>query len=184
MKAPAVTEHCVGEISYTLTRRHVKNINLRLRPDGSVGVSAAPRVPQAQIDDFVASRAAWIHKARACMFARQAALDAQPLPDKAQALAHFETLSAVVFPAFSAILGGKAPVIKVRDMSSRWGVCHITKRQITFALRLYQMPVAAQMYVVVHEYCHFLVPNHSAAFWREVEVLLPDWKRRRALLRK
>ena len=73
--------------------------------------------------------------------------------------------------------------IKVRSMTSRWGVCFMTKRQITFALQLYHMPPAAQIYVVVHEYCHFLQPNHSPAFWAEVAKLLPDWKARRALLK-
>ncbi len=92
-------------------------------------------------------------------------------------------MSDQVFPAFSRVLDGEKPVIKVRDMTSRWGVCHVQKKQITFALRLYQMPPAAQIYVVVHEYCHFLVPDHSPAFWAQVERLLPDWKARRALLR-
>ena len=44
-------------------------------------------------------------------------------------------------------------------------------------------PPAAQIYVVVHEYCHFLA-NHSPAFLGEVEKLLPDWKARRELLKK
>ena len=65
----------------------------------------------------------------------------------------------------------------------RWGVCCPGKKQITFALQLYHMPPAAQIYVVVHEYCHFLQPNHSPAFWAEVAKLLPDWKARRALLK-
>ena len=56
-------------------------------------------------------------------------------------------------------------------------------RQITFALQLYNMPEAAQIYVVVHEYCHFLQPNHSPAFWAEVAKLMPDWKARRDLLK-
>ena len=81
------------------------------------------------------------------------------------------------------MLGGQRPVLKVRDMTSRWGVCVPAKRQITFALQLYNMPPAAQIYVVVHEYCHFLQPNHSPAFWAEVEKLLPDWKARRELLK-
>ena len=81
------------------------------------------------------------------------------------------------------MLGGHKPVIKVRSMTSRWGVCFMAKRQITFALQLYHMPPAAQIYVVVHEYCHFLQPNHSPAFWAEVAKLLPDWKARRALLK-
>ena len=77
----------------------------------------------------------------------------------------------------------RAAAIKVRSMTSRWGVCHMAKRQITFALQLYNMPEAAQIYVVVHEYCHFLQPNHSPAFWAEVAKLLPDWKARRDLLK-
>ena len=35
-------------------------------------------------------------------------------------------------------------------------LCRPAKRQITFALQLYNQPPAAQIYVVVHEYCHFL----------------------------
>ncbi len=182
-KLNEVSVRDAGGISYQLTRRKVKNINLRIRPDGSVAVSASPRVPTRKIDDFVASRADWVAAAQAKLATRTAQQAAQPLPTKAEALAHFEALSEMVFPAFETLLCGQRPTIKVRDMSSRWGVCHISKKQITFALRLYQMPPAAQIYVVVHEYCHFLQPNHSPAFWVEVAKLLPDWKARRKLLR-
>ena len=51
-------------------------------------------------------------------------------------------------------------------------------------MQLYNQPPAAQIYVVVHEYCHFLQLNHSPAFWAEVEKLLPDWKTRRELLKR
>ena len=112
------------------------------------------------------------------------AMRAEELPDKAAALAHFTAMSDKVYPAFAGVLGGQKPTIKVRSMTSRWGVCHMAKRQITFALQLYNMPEAAQIYVVVHEYCHFLQPNHSPAFWAEVAKLLPDWKARRELLKK
>ena len=87
-------------------------------------------------------------------------------------------------PAFAGVLGGQKPILKVRSMTSCWGVCCPAKRQITFALQLYNQPPAAQIYVVVHEYCHFLQLNHSPAFWAEVEKLLPDWKVRRELLKR
>ncbi|MCI2046310.1 MAG: M48 family metallopeptidase [Faecalibacterium sp.] len=172
-----------GGVEYILTRKAVKNINLHLRPDGAAAVSAGPHAPLARIESFVDARAEWIARVRAEQAAHRAAEQARPLPDKAAALAHFTAMSDEVFPAFSHVLQGRKPIIKVRDMSTRWGVCQTRKKQITFALRLYEMPPAAQIYVVVHEYCHFLVPNHSAAFWREVARLLPDWKARRKLLR-
>ncbi len=173
----------VAGITYELTRRKVKNINLRIRTDGSVAVSASPRTPTTRIDAFVAERADWIAAAQAKVAARTAAQNAEPLPSKEKAQAYFEHLSDMVYPAFAEVLHHEKPTIKVRDMTSRWGVCHISKKQITFALRLYNMPSAAQIYVVVHEYCHFLQANHSPAFWSEVETILPDWKARRKLLR-
>mgnify|MGYP000001887545 FL=1 len=110
--------------------------------------------------------------------------DNADLPDKATALAYFTAMSDKVYPAFAGVLGGQKPILKVRSMTSCWGVCCPAKRQITFALQLYNQPPAAQIYVVVHEYCHFLQLNHSPAFWAEVEKLLPDWKARRELLKR
>lgn len=49
-----------GMITYILTRKNVKNINLRVKPDLSVHVSAHPKVPKAEIDRFVAANEAFI----------------------------------------------------------------------------------------------------------------------------
>lgn len=43
-----------------VTRKRVKNINLRIRPDGSVAVSAPARVPLREIARFVDAKDAWI----------------------------------------------------------------------------------------------------------------------------
>ncbi len=177
-------ERQAGGIRYELTRRRVKNLNLRVRADGTVAVSVPLRTSLREADAFVLAHAEWIKRAAARQRSRAEARAAAPLPDKRTALAHFAALSEAVYPAFAGALGGRRPVIKVRDMSSRWGVCAPAKRQITFALALYNAPPAAQLYVAVHEYCHFLVPNHSPAFWAEVEKRLPDWRARRALLRQ
>jgi predicted metal-dependent hydrolase len=52
-------------LTYVLTRKAVKNINLRVRADGSVAVSAAPRVPLATVEDFIRREAAFIREAKA-----------------------------------------------------------------------------------------------------------------------
>ena len=48
---------CAGGIEYELTRKAVKNLNLRLRPDGSVTVSIPKRVTLAEADRFVEQNA-------------------------------------------------------------------------------------------------------------------------------
>ena len=65
MAAQKVQQRTAGGIAYTLTRRRVRNINLRVRADGSVAASAAVRVPVSYVDAFVAARADWVRSAQA-----------------------------------------------------------------------------------------------------------------------
>ena len=155
---PEVQLRSAGGIQYELYRKKIKQLHLRVRDNGTVMVSIPLRTSLEQADAFVCKNAQWIHD--------------------------FTAMSDQVYPAFAGVLGGQKPTLKVRSMTTRWGVCCPGKKQITFALQLYNMPPAAQIYVVVHEYCHFLQANHSPAFWAEVAKLLPDWKARRELLKK
>lgn len=180
---PEVQLRSAGGIQYELYRKKIKQLHLRVRDNGTVMVSIPLRTSLEQADAFVEKNAQWIRDTRQEVMAKAARNNAD-LPDKETALAYFTAMSDQVYPAFAGVLGGQKPVLKVRSMTSRWGVCCPGKRQITLALQLYNQPPAAQIYVVVHEYCHFLQLNHSPAFWAEVEKLLPDWKARRELLKK
>jgi len=51
------------KIEYELQYKKVKNINLRIKPDCSVSVSANRRVPVADIEAFIVSKAEFILKA-------------------------------------------------------------------------------------------------------------------------
>ena len=48
------------EIIYLLKRKDVKNLNLRIRPDGSVHVSANPAVSADRVDEFVSSKSDYV----------------------------------------------------------------------------------------------------------------------------
>lgn len=54
----------VDDLCVELVRKRVRNINLRVRSDGTVTVSAAPRVPLHEIESFVRSRRSWIEGCR------------------------------------------------------------------------------------------------------------------------
>lgn len=73
--------------------------------------------------------------------------------------------------------------LTIRAQRTRWGSCS-ARGAISLNWRLIQAPPEIFDYVVVHELCHLLVPNHSARFWSEVARILPDWRRRRAELRQ
>ena len=61
-------------------------------------------------------------------------------------------------------------------MKTLWGVCHFSKRQITYARQLALKPRELVEYVVVHELTHLKVHNHGAAFKALMDARLPNWR--------
>ena len=72
--------------------------------------------------------------------------------------------------------------IVIRPLTSLWGSLAPDDR-MRLDLALVLVRPAAFEYVLVHELCHLIQPNHSAAFWDEVEARWPDWEAERDFLR-
>ncbi|MBO5789861.1 MAG: M48 family metallopeptidase [Clostridia bacterium] len=86
-------------------------------------------------------------------------------------------------PAF-AKLGVQMPQLRVRDMKSLYGSCAYKKGIITLNLHLLEAPVCCIEYVMAHELCHFLVPDHSKRFYSLLESIMPDYKQRKKELKE
>ena len=117
-----VQYRAAGGVRYEFKRKRVKNINLRVRADGSVAVSAPLGTPLAQVDAFVAGRARWIEAARVRALARGEEEQRPCSVSREDALALFTQVSDAVFPLFAQVLNGQRPVLKVRQMK-RAGAC-------------------------------------------------------------
>lgn len=71
----------------------------------------------------------------------------------------------------------------LRQMRTQWGSC--TKvGKLNFNPRLVQAPKECIDYVILHELCHLREFNHSAAYYRLLGRVLPDWKKRRERLNR
>lgn len=73
--------------------------------------------------------------------------------------------------------GYQIPRITLKYMTSRWGSCTPDKAHISLSIRLIHFPPECLEYVMVHEYCHFLVRNHSRDFYNEVKKIMPEYKK-------
>lgn len=82
-----------------------------------------------------------------------------------------------VFPRVER-LGIPYPELIIRRLQARWGSCS-PNGVITLNLTLIQTPKACIDYVILHELCHIQENNHSAAFYKLLGHVLPDWERRR-----
>ena len=75
--------------------------------------------------------------------------------------------------AISDRLGRTVGRVSVRDTTSRWGSCS-RSGALSFSWRLILAPDFVFTYVVAHEVAHLKHMDHSAAFWRTVDRLMPD----------
>ena len=74
--------------------------------------------------------------------------------------------------------------LKIRKMTSRWGVCNRGNNNITLNSELIKKDITLLDYVCVHELSHFIEANHSKAFWIEVGKRYPNYKEARKRLRE
>jgi len=219
-------------LAYNLTRKKVKNINLRIKPDQSIHVSAHPRVPIDAINSFVISKADYILSAlnRISQLSKSTPApnynngdifyilgnpctlkvipsaknfvtlsgseillnvkDVHNLDLKKRALEKWQTeefekiindICKAVYPMFQNH-GVPYPEIKCRSMVSMWGNCAYRNGRITFNKKLLRAPLACIEYVAVHEFTHFLHPNHSPSFYSFLSQVMPDWRQRKQQL--
>lgn len=170
-----------SEILYNLEIKKVKNINMRIKPDGTVNVSANRRVNKKVIDDFVISKSDFILNA---LEKYKTGVETAPKQyfTEVQLKDFILRFCEIVYPYYEKY-GIKYPVIKFRKMTSRWGSCNCSKGILTFNTQLMYAPVQCVEYVIWHEFTHFIQPNHSKMFYYELEKVCHDWKMKRKILK-
>lgn len=80
-------------------------------------------------------------------------------------------------------LGVQPSAVLVRNQETRWGSCS-PNGVLRFNWRIVMSPLSLVDYVVAHELCHLLHPDHGRAFWNRLVSLIPDCELRRQRLRK
>jgi len=68
---------------------------------------------------------------------------------------------------YAQLIGVSPAAVSVRNFKSRWGSCD-KKGQVVFNWNIIKAPHSVVDYVVVHELCHLIHPNHSKEFWQVV----------------
>lgn len=223
------------EICYLLERKNVKNLNLRVRKDGSVFVSANVMVPCREIDKFIRSKGTYVLKA-IDHFREMAQYKPRPkeyvsgesfyilgrelrlkvIQTEKNAVSSdgvyiflnvkevddFEKKRSLVIrfldqqckKVFGDVMeslyplvkkyGIEKPTLRIREMETRWGSCLAKKKAITLNKRLLEAPRNCIEYVMMHELCHLMHPNHSRQFYAFLTMLMPDWRERKVNLDK
>lgn len=183
---------------YELHIDGVKRLNLRIRADGSLRVSVPRATSQRRIDAFLTSCGDKIAEAVARIQANKPApkahLSADEQVQKKECLLAIilDSHKNLVLPRVTALNLPMADeqqkfiispqAIRIHPMKTRWGSCNFKKGTLNFNLYLIDQPMECIEYVVMHEFAHFLIHDHSPAYHALMTALMPDWKERKKRL--
>lgn len=170
-------------IAYEWVRSRRRTMAVQIKEDGQVVVRTPYSVSRAEVERFLEERGEWILKNR------QDLMDAR----KKKTVITEEMRKAGVekalriFPErveyYARLMGISYGRITIREQKTRWGSCS-GRGNLNFNWKLVLMPPEILDYVVVHELAHRREMNHSRAFWKIVEQVLPDYQERRKKLKE
>ncbi len=72
--------------------------------------------------------------------------------------------------------------VHVMELKNRWASCSAGGR-LNFHWKCMMAPLTILDYIIVHEMAHLIHPNHTEAFWNEVDKVVPDYRERKEWLR-
>lgn len=178
--------YSVESVTYTVKRRRCKGISIRVRTDGSVWVSAPWYVSVGELKAVVQNRLDWIKSKQEMMARNKMPVYDTKSPEwkalKLKASARFEALAAAWVVHFKQTYGVTPTGWSVRNMHTRWGSCSLRTGRIALSAALYEKPDACVEFIIVHELCHLIHPNHGKGFYELLNREYPQWKTSKELL--
>lgn len=164
----------------TVIKSDRKTVAIQINLDLTVTMRVPKRTTQRAVEEILKEKEAWILEHIEKVRKRKQAYEERniealteeeihALADKAkryipERVAYFADMTGVTY--------GR---ITIRNQKTRWGSCS-SKGNLNFNCLLMLTPPEVIDYVVVHELCHRKEMNHSKAFWKEVEKVLPNYK--------
>lgn len=173
-------------IKIEIVRSNRKTIAIEIKPNVTVLVRVPLFMKDSEIYKFVTEKESWIKEHLKKMEQRQKE------QEKVQKLTMNEVeqlanLALTVIPEkvnyYARIMNVTYGRITIRNQKTRWGSCS-EKGNLNFNCLLMLVPDEVIDYVVVHELCHLIEMNHSKAFWKQVEQVLPAYKGYRQWLKE
>lgn len=170
---------------YRLIRSDRRTLSLGIDPSLEVIVRAPHRLSKKAIDDFVASHEAWIGehiRQQAERSASQTEVTVTAQEEK-QLREEARARMGALLETWAPRMGVEYTRMTITGARTRWGSCS-GKNSISFSWRVMLLPQECREYVAVHELAHIRQHNHSAAFYREIGRVMPDYRAREETIRR
>ena len=171
------------EYPIEIQRSKRRTVSLSVESDLHVLVKAPLRMSGAEVEAFVEKHRNWIEKQILLQRERQKnAHDFTPA-EVSELKCRAREIAETGIRTYAPMMGVAPIGVKITSAVTRWGSCS-GKNSICFSYHIALLPPEASDYIIVHELAHIRQKNHGPRFYAEVERILPDYKRRIALLKQ
>lgn len=168
-------------MEYKIIYSKRKTVAVQVTPDGEVLVKAPKGTPKKHIEETVIRYSDWIEKAQKKVLGKKIGMKKALAEEEKLLRKKAKELLPEKVNYYSDLLGVTPTRLTITGARTRFGSCS-GKNSISFSFYLMRFPEEAVDYVVVHELCHIIHHNHSKEFYKEIEKILPDYKKRKKLL--
>lgn len=169
-------------MEYKLIRSGRKTLAAEISRDGEVVVRAPYRMSVQYIENFLDSNKQRIEKAIEQAKSRKPSYSAQS-PEAEILLKKAKEILPPKVEYYAKLMNLEPTKVSITGAQKRFGSCS-SRGTLCFSFNLMQYPDEAIDYVVVHELAHLKELNHSKKFWSIVGKYMPDYKKRRAMLKE
>lgn len=181
-------EKIVLPFEYILTKkRRSKHIRVRIKNQGKVHVTAPHFISKRTIEKLLHEKSLWIQEKILEMQRKETEVNQNALPHVRGTYGanakRAKKLMKERVEFYNQFYKFPYNRISIKQHETRWGSCS-RKKNLNFNYRLLFLPIELVDYVAVHEICHLKELNHSKDFWNLVAQQIPDYKERRAELKK
>ncbi len=88
-----------------------------------------------------------------------------------------------IIEKYEKIVKKQVTKLRLKKMKTRWGSCNHVKGYVNLNTELIKKRKECIEYVVFHELTHLIYPNHSNEFYNYIGSYMPDWEKRKNLLK-
>ena len=175
-------------MEFNVIRSKRRTISIKINIDLSITVRVPLHISRAEIERILKKKEYWINKRMTEIKENLAKYEdsnsSKLTPDEHKLLINqARRIIPEKVATFAKLIGVEYGRITIRTQKTRWGSCS-SSGNLNFNCLLMLAPSNVLDYVVVHELCHRKEMNHSKAFWREVEKIIPNYEEPIRWLRK
>lgn len=182
-----LAEHSVNPYpeKYEIIYSYRGSLAVQITQQSEVKVRAPWNTPRADIDRLLVEKQKWILKHLSKAVENALPAPPPPLPES-ERRRYMETARDIFTRKtayYASIMGVTYGRISIREQKTRWGSCS-SDGNLNYNWRIIFAPEEVLDYIVVHELAHRREMNHSPAFYRIVESVLPDYKKEQRWLKE